>query len=158
MERQVREALPQSNVVDEEARLLRDAEDAVRSYLRQLGFGVAASEAWVPLCLAKARKRVGRRSSALEELRRRAVEDAQRRLDRALGHLLGFEADDLPNLARARAALLLDGAGFPKDNLLTGEPVPPEAVSALAVHLPTATPPESPLPMAHQTFSFLFRR
>ncbi|WP_221047415.1 hypothetical protein [Methylogaea oryzae] len=152
------EVLPPVEVSEEEARLLHDAEDAVRGYLQQLGFGVAAIDSVVPLCLAKARKRVGRGPAAVEELRRRAVEDAQRRLDRALGHLLGFEADDLSNLARARAALFLDGVGFPKDNLLSGQPVSPEAVSALAAHLPTATPPEAPLPMKHQTFSFIFRR
>lgn len=158
MERQVSETLPQFDVAEEEARLLRDAEDAVRGYLRHLGFGAAAIDAVVPLCLAKARKRVGRGPSAVEELRRRAVEDVQRRLDRSLGHLLGFDADDLPNLARARAALLLDGVGFPKDNLLSGQPVPAEAASVLAAHLPTATPPEAPLPMAAHTFSFIFRR
>ncbi len=58
MERQVSEVLPPVEVSEEEARLLHDAEDAVRGYLQQLGFGVAAIDSVVPLCLAKARKRV----------------------------------------------------------------------------------------------------
>lgn len=152
-DRLLQEVLPPA-----EARLLHDAEAAVRVYLRHLGFGAAATEAALPQCLAKARKRVGRGPSAVEELQRCAVEDVQRRLDQALGLLLGFAADDLLNLARARAALLLGGADFPKDHLLTGQPVPPEAVQALATHLPTATPPEAPLPMAAQAFRFILRR
>lgn len=150
-------ALP-DDLPELEARLLRDAEKAVGDYLRRLGFGAAAIETVIPLCLARAKRRVGRGPSAAEELSRRAVEDAQRRIDRALGHLLGVDADDLPNLARARTALLLDGTDFPKDHLLAGQPVPPEAAQALAAHLPRATPPEAPLPMAHQTFSFILRR
>lgn len=167
MERQVSDSAPVAHAQDRplhevpseaEAQLLHDAEVAVRAYMNRLGFGEAAIEAVLPQCLSKARKRVGRGPSAVEELQRRAVEDVQRRLDRSLGHLLGFAGDDLLNLARARAALLLDGIDFPKDYLLTGHPVSPEAVQALAAHLPTATPPETPLPMAVQKFRFIFRR
>ena len=147
------EALPET-----EAALLRSAEVTVRAYLRQLGFGEAVTESVLPQCLIKARKRVGRGPATMKELQRRAVEEVQRRLDRSLGHLLGFAGDDLPNLARARAALLLDAVNFPKDHLLTGQPVSPELVQTLAAHLPTATPPEAPLPMKAQKFHFIFRR
>lgn len=139
-----------------EARLLRDAENAVRAYMQRLGFGAAAIEAVLPQCLNKARKRVGRGSLAMEELQRRAVEDVQRRIDRAMAQLLEFNPDDLPRAARARAALLLDGVDFPKDHLLTNQPIPAQAVLALNAHLPTATPPENPLPMVHQTFRFIW--
>lgn len=141
-----------------DARLLQEAENALNDYLRGLGFGKAAIEAATPLCLTRAQRRVGRSPAAIAELPRRAVEDAQRRIDRALSHLLALDADDLPCLARARTALLLSGADFPKDHLLTAEAVPPEAAQALAAHLPRPTPPEAPLPMAHQTFSFIWRR
>jgi hypothetical protein len=141
-----------------ETRQLQEAENAVADYLRGLGFGQAAIEALIPLCLTRAQRRVGRSPAAIAELPRRAVEDAQRRIDRALAHLLELDVDDLPGLARARTALLLSKADFPKDHLLTGQAVPPEAAQALAAHLPRATPPEAPLPMAHQTFSFIWRR
>lgn len=147
-----------SHDVVEEARLLQDAEHAVNKHLLHLGFSAAAIDAMMPQCLIKARKRVGRSPSAVEEIQRRAVEDVQRRIDRSLGHCLGFHADDLTNLARARAALLLVGKDFPKDNLLTGLPIPPEAASVLAAHLPVPIPAESPLSMAPQTFRFIFQR
>lgn len=157
MERQVSDAIsPDDAQPDAEARFLREAEDAVRTYLHGMGFGAAAIEAVLPQCVSKARKRVGRSPFAMEELQRRAVEDVQRRIDRAMAQLLELDPDDLPSVARARTALLLDGADFPKDHLLSSQPIPTAAVRTLNAHLPTATPPENPLPMAPQTFRFIW--
>jgi hypothetical protein len=96
-------------------------------------------------CLASARRRVGRASSA--DLLRRALEEAQRRFDHALATAAGLPPTNDPHpLAAARAALLLSD-GFPADSLFAHDDVTRHLKERLAHSLPQPTPPEARVTM-----------
>lgn len=103
-------------------------------------------------CLYRARRRVGH--SWHEELPRRAIEEAMRKVDMAIAHAFGDSYADSRNLARIRVALELGRVAFPLEALLRGGEIPPDARDALLSVLPLATPPEAPQPLAAQRFEF----
>jgi hypothetical protein len=128
--------------------------EAVKSYLRRLRFrNPALIDRLAAECVERARRRVARHDSA--ELSRRAIEEAQRQLDRALARALGVNASREPSLiAGARAALLLGDVGIGADELYLNSAVNPEFASRLQRHRPQAQPPEAPVAMEPQKLRF----
>jgi hypothetical protein len=104
--------------------------------------------------LSRARRKVA--PGLNEELFRRSLEDIQRNLDLALTRALGLGlASDSRAISGARAALLM-GQGITADVLLGVDSLQPLDIEALRGALPQATPPEAPLSMQEQPFSFFF--
>jgi hypothetical protein len=103
-------------------------------------------------CLYRARRRVAH--SGHEELPRRAVEEAMRKVDKAIAQAFGAGHASPRELARIRVALELGGVDFPLETLLRGGEIPPGARDALFAALPRAVPPEAPQPLAEQRFEF----
>jgi len=104
--------------------------------------------------LSRARRRVA--PGLNEELFRRALEDIQRHLDLALTRALGLGlTSDTRAVSGARAALLM-GQGITADVLLDAAVQQTLDIDALRSALPQATPPEAPLSMHEQPFSFFF--
>jgi hypothetical protein len=125
------------------------------AYLNVLGVKDAAQANVIAVdALSRARRKVA--PGLNEELFRRALEDIQRCLDLALTRSLGLGlTSDTRAVSGARAALLM-GQGVSTDVLLDSAALPPLDIEALRSALPQATPPESPLPMHEQPFSFFF--
>ncbi len=125
-------------------------------YLRRLGVKEPALlDALATECLSHARRRVA--PGLNDELLRRAIEEAQRRMDAALARVLDFNATrDLHALAGARAALLMCGEAPSTDFLFEKQEPDSERLSRLKAKLPVATPPETPRAMAPQKLEFLF--
>ncbi|QJD28908.1 hypothetical protein [Methylococcus geothermalis] len=128
--------------------------ETVKSYLQRLRFRDAALiERLAAECVERARRRVARHDSA--ELLRRAIEEAQRRLDQALARALGVNVSREPSLiAGARAALLLGDLGISADELYQNSAVNPELTSRLQRHYPVPQPPEAPGAMPRQKLRF----
>lgn len=128
--------------------------EAVKSYLRRLRFrDPALIDRLTAECVERARRRVARHDSA--ELSRRAIEEAQRRLDQALARALGVNASREPSLiAGARAALLLGDLGIGADELYLNASANPEFASRLQRHRPQAQPPEAQVAMQPQKLRF----
>jgi hypothetical protein len=128
--------------------------ETVRSYLRRLRFqDPVLIERLAAECVERARRRVSRHDPA--ELSRRAIEEAQRRLDQALARALGVNAGREPALiAAARAALLLADAGVTADEVYLTASANPALASRLSRHLPQAQPPEAPASMQPQKLRF----
>jgi hypothetical protein len=131
-----------------------EIEETVKAYLRRLRFRDSVLiERLAAECVELARRRVAGHDPA--ELARRAVEEAQRRLDQALARALGVDASREPSLiAGARAALLLGDAGISADELYLNFAVNPELASRLQRHFPLAQPPEAPVAMPAQKLRF----
>jgi hypothetical protein len=120
--------------------------ECVLAYWRDLGVtdpGLAGN--LTDDCLARARRHAGRSDG---ELLRRALEEALRRFDHALGRALRLPpAKDAHAIAAARAAFLLNQGHFTTDLLFKGQELPPELAAALLEVLPRSTPPEVHLSM-----------
>jgi hypothetical protein len=108
-------------------------------------------------CLKHARKDAG--PKAEEQLASDAIEEVQRRLDRALAHGLGLNpVRDAAKIAGLRAALAMGQPDLSADFLFEGRDADNREgqLARLAARLPIATPPEAHLPMPAQPFHFLF--
>lgn len=129
----------------------------VAAYWRDLG--IAAPELAQSLadeCLARAGRRVAPKAN--EELLRRALEEAQRRFDAALGRALSLPAGQPHALSAARAAFLLTRDGLAADGLFQSGETAAEVGSRIRAVLPHPTPPESALTMTEAPLRFwLFR-
>lgn len=125
------------------------------AYLNVVGIKDAAQANAIAVdALARARRKVA--PGLHEELFRRTLEDIQRQLDLALTKSLGLGlTSDTRAVSGARAALLM-GRGISADVLLGAGAQQALDVEALRNELPQATPPETPLPMVEQQFSFFF--
>jgi hypothetical protein len=127
----------------------------VAAYLRTLGLTDATLISEVATdCLASARRRAAPGSEP--ELLRRALEEAQRRFNRALGQLMGLDktGDDEQPLAAVRAAVLLGTPPIATDDLLCNPDASDERVEQIRRTLPVSTPPESPLDMHARPLRF----
>lgn len=130
------------------------ARQAVAEYLRELGASDAALvQEMVEQILARARLRVA--DTGGEELKRRAIEETLRRVDRELDHAFGPGRMDPHALAGVRAAMMLGAAEFPVDAGLRGVEVSAESRVNLLAVLPRPFPEEIPQPLVHQHFEFL---
>lgn len=134
-----------------------EAEDAARkkvtAYLMRLGLrDDDLIQGIVDYCLYRARRRVAH--SGHEELPRRAIEEAMRKVDKAIAHAFGADYADPRNLARIRVALEVGRVDFPLETLLRGGEILPESRDALLSVLPQATPQEAPQPLVEQRFEF----
>lgn len=125
-------------------------------YLQRLGVGSPQLlDALASHCLSRARKRSPAGSG--EELLRRAIEEAQNRMDFGLARLLGLNPTrDAHTIAGARAALLMCRRRQSTDFVFTPDEPDPERLARLQAALPVATPPESPRPMMPQKLQFRF--
>lgn len=134
----------------------KSVEEQIQSYLCRLHFQDPEFIARLASdCLQHARRRVGRDDPG--EWLRRALEEAQRRLDQALARALGLNLTREPAaVAGARAALLLGKAGIRADELFLAQPVDPATLATLEGARPLATPPEAPAAMPTQKLSFVF--
>ncbi len=143
--------LPLSEQVDPRIEHLKPH---VQAYLRKLRFqDPELLEALTRECLRRAGLRTGRQD--LESLLRRACEEAQRRLDRALAEALGLHLPrEAALVAAARAALLITSAPVCADDLIRPSPRREELLASLKARLPVATPPEAPAPMPTQVLEF----
>lgn len=128
----------------------------LREYLRALGIsGEQLLNSLATECLNVARRRVG--PGSREELLRRAIEEAQRRLDAALARSLGLSPTrDVHQIAGARAALLIYGKQPSSDFLFDRDAVDPDVITGLKAVSPMPVPPEVPRPMVPQKLEFLF--
>jgi hypothetical protein len=126
----------------------------VMDYWRGLGLSdPALIESLAGDCLNRARRRVGRGSE--EEFLRRALEEAQRRFDHALGRALRLPPSrDAQPVAAARAAFLLNKERFGGDSLFRMDDPAPDLGARLQEALPRATPPEAPLSMSETPLRF----
>lgn len=136
---------------------LAQAESAARrsvtAYLARLGLkDEELLQGIAEYCVYRAKRRVGH--SGYEELPRRAIEEAMRKVDKAIAHAFGASYADPRNLARIRVALELGCLAFPVEPLLRGGEIPPEMRDRLLSALPQATPPEAPQPLVEQRFEF----
>jgi hypothetical protein len=136
--------------------------ESVRSelcdYLRALGIrGEPLLSKFATECLQVARRRVGPGSG--DELLRRAIEEAQRRFDAAIAHLLGLSVTrDQHQVAGARAALLMCGLASSSELLFEPGEADPDLIARLKNCAPVATPAEALRPMVPQKLEFfLFR-
>jgi hypothetical protein len=134
----------------------KSVEEQIQSYLRRLHFQDPELVARLASdCLQHAQRRVGRNDPG--EWLRRALEEAQRRLDQALARALELNLTREPAaVAGARAALLLGSAGIRADELFLAQPLDPVTLAALEASRPVATPPEAPAAMPTQKLSFVF--
>ena len=135
-----------------------DVRDQVIHYWHSLGLvDHKLVQTMTDECIAQARKRVGR--DAPDELLRRSLEEAQRRLDHALGRALGLAPSRDPQpLTAARAAFLLTKDGAAADALFRDVESATEFCRPLRGILPRATPPEAHLNMPQTPLDFwLFR-
>lgn len=134
--------------------VMESVRQGLLDYLRDLGMRDAdALDAVALECLHQARKRVG--PGLRDELLRRSIEEAQRRMDVAIAHWLGLNtARNAHAIAGARAALLMCSRGASTDFLFNHNEPDPDLVSRLRAVLPAATPPESPRAMAPQKLEF----
>lgn len=134
--------------------VLESTRQALLDYLRDLHVKDAVLlNSLAADCLSHARRRVAPGFSG--ELLRRAIEEAQRRVDSALARLLGLSATrDLHALAGARAALLLCAKDASTDFLFDQGTPDTDRLSRLKALLPKATPAESPRAMVPQKFDF----
>ncbi len=132
--------------------------EQVSAYLRTLGLrDPALIKAVTGACLQRASRRAA--PGAHHELLRRALEEAQRRFDGALGQALNLQGSKSPHaLAAARAVLLLEDTEVDADALMRGQQDLSGVTSSICSRLPQATPPESRLPMHEQPLSFFFSR
>lgn len=108
-------------------------------------------------CLRHARKDAGPQDG--EQLASEAIEEVQRRLDRALAHGLGLHpVRDAAKIAGLRAALAMGQPDLSADFLFEGRDAEnrEEQLARLVARLPIATPPEAHLPMPAQPFHFVF--
>lgn len=134
--------------------LAEQVKQGVVAYWRELGVNdPALIERLAEECLQRAGRRVGQKVVD-EELLRRALEEAQRRFDHALGRALRLppSADPQP-IAAARAAFLLNKDKVSADSLFEGE-TPPDLVTQLQAVLPQSTPPEAPQTMDETPLRF----
>ena len=133
-------------------------EDRVSAYLHKLGLrDPALIKALTDACLHRASRRAA--PGGRHELLRRALEEAQRRFDNALGQSLNLHGSKNAHaLAAARAAILLEDTAVDTDHLMRAPQDLSGAVGSLDPHLPRATPPESRLSMHEQPISFFFSR
>ncbi|HLF95790.1 MAG TPA: hypothetical protein VI457_01480 [Methylococcaceae bacterium] len=136
---------------------LAEAENTARqrvvAYLTRLGVkDDELVQGITDYCLYRARRRVAH--SGHEELPRRAIEEAMRKVDKAIAHAFGAGYADPRNLARIRVALELGSVAFPLETVLRGSEISPDSREALLSVLPQATPPEAPQPLAEQRFEF----
>jgi uncharacterized heparinase superfamily protein len=105
--------------------------EVVKSYLRRLRFRDAALiDRLAAECVERARRRVARHDSA--ELSRRAIEEAQRRLDQALA-AAGVRAEATPAVAMGYARLW---GG--RTSVIVDASAPPDGRAALTAHASTA--------------------
>lgn len=112
---------------------------------------------WITLlteeCLAYAEQRVGRRTA--EEIIRRALKEARRRLDHALSQALHLPASHDPHpISAARAAWLLNKEQFPLERLLSHSKPHDALIKQFSTTVPCATPPETPLSMTEASLKF----
>lgn len=128
--------------------------NALADYLHRLGVSDRGlRDALVTECLKRAGSRVA--PGLHDELLRRSIEEAQRRMDSALARLLGLSVTrDLHTIAGARAALLMCSKRASTDFLFDDRLHEPERAFRLKAILPMATPPESPRTMAPQKLEF----
>ncbi|MDD2767492.1 MAG: hypothetical protein PHT19_02080 [Methylococcus sp.] len=128
--------------------------EIVKSYLRRLRFRDSVLiDRLAAECIERASRRVARHDS--DELPRRAVEEAQRRLDQALARALGVNASREPAIvAGARAALLMGDIGVSADEFYLNSAVNPELAARLQARSPLAQPPEAPVAMPPQKLRF----
>lgn len=128
--------------------------ERVIAYLQSLGLSRQdLVEGLAEDCLNRARRRVGR--GAVEELLKRAIEEAQRRFDHALARAMRLSPSKDPHpVAAARAALLLTGCPLAADALFENPELPSETGEMLRDILPHSTPPEAPVSMAEQPLRF----
>jgi len=127
-------------------------------YLERLGVrDETLRESLARECLVQARRAMG--DGAEEQLVARALEEVQRRLDRALAKGLGLNPiRDAARIAGLRAALLMCTHGISADFLFHGLEAEggTDQIARLVACLPRATPPEAQLAMPPQALEFLF--
>lgn len=141
--------LPLDQPDDPETERLKEQ---VRAYLKQLRFeDPELIDTLVLECLHRVRR--GRRD--LAGLLRRALEEAQQRLDRALAQALNPHLpEDAALVIAARAALLLTSEPIRADDLIRPAPEREALLARLKAQLPVATPPEAASPMPAQDLKF----
>jgi hypothetical protein len=151
-------------VTDFDAPVAASAEDPspipqpLWDYLGRVGIHSEALRASLARqCLQHSRKDAGQQAG--EQLAAEAIEEVQRRLDRALAHALGLNpVRDAARLAGLRAALAMGQPQLSADFLFEGRETDnrEEQLARLAARLPVAIPPEAHLPMPAQPFHFVF--
>lgn len=128
--------------------------EPVQAYLRRLRFkDPELIEALARECLLAASRRG---SQNKQKLLRRALEEAQRRLDQALAQALDLYPEDTASVTAARAALLLAREATDSDDLIRPAPGREGLLVKLKAHLPISVPPEAPSSMPVQSLEFWF--
>lgn len=153
------------SVIDSDVPVAASAEEAspvpqlLWDYLDRVGVRNEALRASLARqCLKQARKGAGLQV-AEQQLASEAIEEAQRRLDRALAQGLGLHpVRDAAKLAGLRAALAMGPPDLSADFLFEGRDADnrEQQLARLLARLPIATPPEAHLPMPAQPFHFVF--
>ena len=152
------------SVIDSNVPVAASAEEAstvpqaLWDYLDRVGVRNEALRASLARqCLKQARKGGG--PQVAEQLASEAIEEVQRRLDRALAQGLGLHpVRDAAKLAGLRAALAMGQPDLSADFLFEGRDADnrEQQLARLIARLPIATPPEAHLPMPAQPFHFVF--
>ncbi|QSA96258.1 hypothetical protein [Methylococcus sp. EFPC2] len=135
---------------------LAGARERLGTYFARLGLDDPARiDVLVEECLRRASGKVA--PGSIEELKRRALEEAQRCFELSVARILGVAGNKEPSrVAAARAALLLGGTGdLDMDQLFLGEETG-ETALRLRAAMPQAVPPEAHLSMHEQPISFFF--
>jgi hypothetical protein len=153
MERAMKEAIATGNKVpdadanDQSDEILWASRKQVSHYLQALGLiDHYLIQQLAEECLSHAKRRAADDTS--EEFLRRALEEAQRRVDHALARALGLPPSRDPKpIAAARAAMLLARGAISVDALFLSPEASDEAASRIREALPRAMPPEEPLEM-----------
>ncbi|MFN3919435.1 MAG: hypothetical protein ACK4JF_03985 [Methylohalobius sp.] len=132
---------------------IEQLKEHVAAYLKRLRFADPdLIEDLASECLDRAS---GRERWDLQRLLRRALEEAQRRLDLALAQGLGLRLpEDAAAVTAARAALLLTQDPVCADDLIRPSPERSALLARLKAHLPLAIPPEVPGAMPIQDLEF----
>lgn len=135
---------------------LAGARDRLRAYFTRLGLDDPARiEVLVEECLRRASGKVA--PGSIEELIRRALEEAQRCFESAVARILGVAGNKEPQrVAAARAALLLGGAGELDIDILFLDEEVGDVALRLRSAMPQAIPPEALQSMHEQPISFFF--
>ena len=149
-------AAPSENVDLAEIAAWEQAGEHLVDYLRNLGVNdPSLVQSLAADCLSRARNRVS--TGSVDDLLRRAIEEAQRHMDASVAKLLGLSPTrDAHKIAEARAALLFRATGQSTDFLFGAPDTEQARVPRLKASLPVPTPPEAPIAMPVQKIDFLF--